>query len=176
MFRFNRITHFGSSVSHVSAADVSIFSSYILVFHGAAIPWEHPELHAMGHNKSRLLLLIGSGPGLGRSVALCFAQQYFNRVALIARTAEQLQKNRIAVEGAAAAVGRKVIVQTWQLDVCDIELLEAALKEINLFGNLECVYYNAARVGLSPLFTATTETIEADWRVCLTANKVDRSR
>lgn len=145
-------------------------------FHGAGIPWEHPELHAMGHSKSRLLLLIGSGPGLGRSVALCFAQQYFNRVALIARTAEQLQKNRITVEGAAAAVGRKVIVQTWQLDVCDIELLGAALKEINQFGNLECVYYNAARVGLSPLFTAATETIEADWRVCLTTDKVDRRR
>lgn len=126
----------------------------------------------MGDCNNRLLLLIGSGPGLGRAVASHFAQQYFNRVALIARNVEQLAEDRIAVEGAAASVGRKVVVQTWQVDVCDTERLEEALKEISQFGNLECVYYNAARVGASPLFTATTETIETDWRVCLTTDKV----
>lgn len=127
---------------------------------------------AMGH-QNRLLLLIGSGPGLGRAVASCFAQRYFDRIALIARNAEQLQRDAIAVEEAAASANRTVVVQTWQVDVCDIERLEEALKDINQFGDLECVYYNAARVGPSLLFTAKTETIDADWRVCLTDKLID---
>jgi NAD(P)-dependent dehydrogenase (short-subunit alcohol dehydrogenase family) len=119
----------------------------------------------MEPSTDRLLLLIGSGPGIGRSVASRFVQQHFDRVALIARNAEQLEKDREAVLATAAGVNRAVIVQTWQIDIANTERLKEALGEIEQFGRLECVYFNAARVGPSVLFETSVETIEEDFRV-----------
>ncbi|CEL06534.1 hypothetical protein ASPCAL09707 [Aspergillus calidoustus] len=116
-------------------------------------------------SRPRLLLLLGSGPGIGVSVASRFARSHFSAVALIARNAEQLSKDRAAVLAAAADAGRQVEVRTWQTDVSELELLEKTLREVEAFGSVECVYFNAARVAPSPLLEFPVEGIEADFRV-----------
>ncbi|KAL2824256.1 hypothetical protein BDW59DRAFT_87545 [Aspergillus cavernicola] len=113
----------------------------------------------------QMLLLIGSGPGIGVAVASRFIQQHFSRVALIARNPEQLQKDRQTVLTAAAKANREVTVQTWQVDIGNLDKLQQALDEIAQFGTLECVYFNAARVGLSPFFEFPIEDLEEDFRV-----------
>ncbi|KAL2810312.1 hypothetical protein BJX63DRAFT_423157 [Aspergillus granulosus] len=114
---------------------------------------------------NRLLLLIGSGPGIGVSVASRFARGHFDAVALIARNPSQLSKDREAVLAAAADAGRDVTVQTWQVDIGDLDLLQRTLLEIECFGSLECVYFNAARVGPSVLLEFPDKGVEEDFRV-----------
>ncbi|KAL2793513.1 putative NADP(+)-dependent dehydrogenase [Aspergillus keveii] len=116
-------------------------------------------------SRPRLLLLLGSGPGIGVSVASRFARSHFGAVALVARNAEQLSKDRATVLAAVAEAGRAVEVRTWQADISDLSLLEKTLKEVEEFGAVECVYFNAARVAPSPLLEFPVEKIEADFRV-----------
>lgn len=115
---------------------------------------------------SRTLLLLGSGPGIGVAVASRFAQERFDHVALFARTQSQLQLDEEAIHSAAQKAGRQVVVKTWQVDVSDGDQLKAALKEVESFGTLECVYFNPARVGESMLFDFPTEQIQNDFQVC----------
>ncbi|KAL2840274.1 hypothetical protein BJY01DRAFT_250053 [Aspergillus pseudoustus] len=115
----------------------------------------------------RLLLLLGSGPGIGASIASLFTKNHpFNAIALIARTASQLERDHETVLAAAATAGRQDIdVRTWQVDIGDLDLLQRTLGEIEAFGQLECVYFNAARVGPSPLLEFGVCGIEEDFRV-----------
>lgn len=116
---------------------------------------------------SRILLLLGSGPGIGQSVASCFARYHFSAVALIARTESQLANDSGAVLAAATEAGREIAVRTWRVDISDLELLERTLREVEEFGRVECVYFNAARVEPSPLLDFPVQGIEADFRVFL---------
>ncbi|KAJ5606083.1 hypothetical protein N7510_008864 [Penicillium lagena] len=123
----------------------------------------------MEPSSARMLLLLGSGPGVGVAIASQFAQQHFDRIALFARNSQQLQKDREAVLAAAASVNRTVVVRTWQVDIGDPTRLQQALAEVEQFGTLECVYFNAARVGGSLLFQFPLESIEEDFRVSASA-------
>ncbi|GIK05162.1 hypothetical protein Aspvir_009264 [Aspergillus viridinutans] len=114
---------------------------------------------------NRTLLLIGCGPGIGVAVASLFAQRYFNNVALFARNPVQLEKDRETVLASAASVNRVVTVQTWQVDIGDLRRLEEALAEVAQFGDLECVYFNAARVAPSPLLEFPISGLEEDFKV-----------
>ncbi|KAL3470102.1 hypothetical protein BJX99DRAFT_57311 [Aspergillus californicus] len=118
---------------------------------------------------NRLLVLIGSGPGIGRAVASRFAQQHFDRIALIARNAQRLKEDRDAVLVVAESAKRDVEVQTWQVDINNVEKLQTALNEISEFGSLECLYFNAARVAGSTLLEFPIEGIEEDLRVSIVA-------
>ncbi len=111
---------------------------------------------------SKTIFVIGSGPGIGRSVTLKFAQQY-SHIALFARRSEQLSVEKKAIEEAA---GAKVKVETFAVDVTDTEALfkaydgaEAAL------GKPEVVFYNAARVLPSQLVSHDVKDIEYDFKV-----------
>ncbi|GFF60696.1 uncharacterized oxidoreductase YhdF [Aspergillus udagawae] len=114
---------------------------------------------------NRTLLLIGSGPGIGVAVASLFAQQYFDNIALFARNPVQLEKDRETILASAASINRSVTVQTWQVDIGDLRRLEEALAQVAQFGDLECVYFNAARVAPSPVFEFPISGIEEDFRV-----------
>jgi NAD(P)-dependent dehydrogenase (short-subunit alcohol dehydrogenase family) len=114
---------------------------------------------------NRTLLLIGSGPGIGVAVASLFAQRYFDNIALFARNPVQLEKDRETVLASAASVNCIVTVQTWQVDIGDLRHLEEALAEVAQFGDLECVYLNAARVAPSPFFDFPNSGIEEDFKV-----------
>ncbi|EIT83630.1 hypothetical protein AO1008_01157 [Aspergillus oryzae 100-8] len=118
---------------------------------------------------TRTLLLIGSGPGIGVAVASLFAQKHFDHIALFARNSSQLQADKETILSSAADVGRQVHVRTWKVDISDLEQFKAALTEVQSFGTLECVYFNAARVGGSNFFDFPVEDIELDLRVSVTA-------
>ncbi|KAE8322446.1 hypothetical protein BDV39DRAFT_218596 [Aspergillus sergii] len=118
---------------------------------------------------TRTLLLIGSGPGIGVAVASLFAQKHFDHIALFARNPSQLQADKETILSSAADVGRQVHVRTWQVDISDLEQFKAALTEVQSFGTLECVYFNAARVGGSKFFDFPVEDIELDLKVSVTA-------
>jgi NAD(P)-dependent dehydrogenase (short-subunit alcohol dehydrogenase family) len=117
---------------------------------------------------NRTLLLIGSGPGIGVAVASLFAQRYFHNIALFARNPVQLEKDRETILASAASVNRSVTVQTWQVDIGDLHRLEEALAQVAQFGDLKCVYFNAARVAPSPFFEFPISGIEEDFRVLST--------
>lgn len=112
----------------------------------------------------KTLIVIGSGPGIGRSVTTLFATKRYKNVALIARRAEQLKLEQKAVEEAVAGVK----VKTYAVDVVDSEALLKALDDIEaLLGKPECIFYNAARVRPSELLTHDVKDIEYDFKVSL---------
>lgn len=112
---------------------------------------------------SRTLFVIGSGPGIGRSVTTLFAKNRYHNVALIARRAEQLCLEKEAVE---KAVGSEVNVKIYAVDVVNTEDLLKVLDDAEAaLGKPECVFYNAARVLPSVLLTHEVEEIEYDFKV-----------
>jgi len=109
------------------------------------------------------LLVLGSGPGIGRSVTTLFASRRYGNVVLIARRAEQLRVEREVVERIPG-----VKVGTYAIDLTDAEALLAALDDADAtFGKPEAIFYNAARVLLLALFEHPVEDIEYDLKVCL---------
>ena len=113
----------------------------------------------------RTLVVIGSGPGIGRSVTALFASKRYSNVALIARRAEKLEEEEAALK---QAVGEHINVKTFAVDVVDTEALLKALADAEShFGKAECIFYNAARVLPSQLLTHEAKEIEYDFKVSL---------
>jgi NAD(P)-dependent dehydrogenase (short-subunit alcohol dehydrogenase family) len=111
----------------------------------------------------RTLVVIGSGPGIGRSVTALFASKRYSNVALIARRAEKLEEEEAALK---QAVGEHINVKTFAVDVVDTEALLKALADAEShFGKAECIFYNAARVLPSQLLTHEAKEIEYDFKV-----------
>jgi short-subunit dehydrogenase len=109
-----------------------------------------------------VLLAIGSVPGIGGRIASLFAKRRFNKVALIACNQERLQQAKKTVETAA---GRPVDVRTWSVDISEVEKFKPVLSEIQKFGQLECVFFNAARVIPSAFFAHPESEIRMDLEV-----------
>jgi NAD(P)-dependent dehydrogenase (short-subunit alcohol dehydrogenase family) len=115
----------------------------------------------------RTLVVLGSGPGIGVGVAGVFAAHGFTHIALVARNAQRLEQDKQSVLEAVQDSSNKCEVKTWPCDLTDYTALHATLKEIEAFGSLECVFYNAARVqGKGPL-EETREAIQKDLEVSL---------
>ena len=113
----------------------------------------------------RTLLVLGAGPGIGRSVASMFAANRYGNVVLVARRAERLKAEKRAIEEAA---GGRVTVRAYALDVTDSEALRRALDDADaVLGKPEVVFYNAARVQPSAFFDHPVEDIEYDLKVAL---------
>jgi len=111
----------------------------------------------------RTMLVLGAGPGIGRSVASLFAAKRYNNVVLVARGAERLAAEKAAVE---ATVGDHVNVRTYAVDTTNTAELQAALDDAEaVFGKPELVFYNAARVRPSAFFDHPVEDIEYDLKV-----------
>ncbi|KAI0799210.1 NAD(P)-binding protein [Xylaria sp. FL0064] len=116
----------------------------------------------------RHLVLIGVGPGIGRSVACLFASKRYNNVTLIARRAEQLMTEQARLE--AAARPKSVNVKTYAVDVADSGALVNALVDAETtLGKPECVYFNAARVIPSHLLSHDVKEIEYDFKLTVSA-------
>lgn len=112
----------------------------------------------------KTLLVLGSGPGIGRSVATLFASKGYTNVVLVARRADSLKAEQAALE---QAVGSQIHVRTIVADVTDTDALREGLNETDAaFGKPECVFFNAARVLPSAFFAHDVKEIEYDLRVC----------
>ncbi|KAL3960027.1 hypothetical protein ACCO45_005144 [Purpureocillium lilacinum] len=121
------------------------------------------------HQKDRLLVVIGSGPGIGVHVASAFATRGFNRVALVARNQAKLNSDRATIEKAAAA-GASVQVGTYATDITDHVAFNNILNKMDEeMGPAECVFYNAATVRPSVLLETSEVDMEQDFKVTCTS-------
>ncbi|KAI0512576.1 NAD(P)-binding protein [Xylaria bambusicola] len=117
----------------------------------------------------RHLVLIGVGPGIGRSVACLFASKRYNKVTLIARRAEQLKIEQAQIE-AATEKSHSVTVKTYAVDISDHTALTTTLIDAEAsLGKPECVYFNAARVIPSQLLTHDVKDVEYDFKLTVSA-------
>lgn len=112
---------------------------------------------------ARTLLVVGSGPGIGRAVTVLFTTKRYNNVVLVARRADSLAAEKAAVE---QAVGPQINVKTYAVDITDLAALGTALDDADAsFGKPECVFFNAARVLPSAFFEHDVKEIEYDHKV-----------
>lgn len=112
-----------------------------------------------------MLVVIGSGPGIGSATAARFAVNGFSRVVLIARNADRLTEDCRLVEDAAQKAGKSVDVGCYAVDITDTNAYKLVLDKVAKFGSLECVFFNAARVEQSVLLELSVEEIEYDFKV-----------
>jgi NAD(P)-dependent dehydrogenase (short-subunit alcohol dehydrogenase family) len=117
-------------------------------------------------SKHGALVVVGSGPGIGQHVASVFAEHGFEKVILMSRNKERLAKDARAVRSACGSVH----VDEIAVDCADAESVRVALEAVDKsLGQtpLECVLYNAARLGPSHFFDFPAESLEADLQVSL---------
>ncbi|KAI5458822.1 hypothetical protein BGZ63DRAFT_416374 [Mariannaea sp. PMI_226] len=115
----------------------------------------------------RTLVVIGAGPGIGRSVASTFSSNRFSKIALVARREESLQAEKSSLEKTST---RAVTVKTYVVDVSDGDALVSAMDKIEAdLGQPEVIFYNAARVLPSMLFEHPVADIELDFKITVTS-------
>lgn len=117
----------------------------------------------MGARSNYSLVIIGSGPGIGRHIARHFAENKFSKVALLARNPRKLADDQAAVEAVAPG---QVAVKTYQVDISDEGQLLAALGRVeNDIGLPECVLFNAAVIAPTKLFEIEEADMIHDFKV-----------
>lgn len=115
----------------------------------------------------KTLAVLGSGPGIGVAVAKVFSVRGFTHVALVSRDESRLEKDQDEVLDAIQERGYSCQVKTWKCDLAHFDQLGKTLDEIEQFGSLECVLFNAARVAGKPPLEESIEAIQDDFRVRL---------
>lgn len=113
----------------------------------------------------KTLVVLGSGPGIGVGVASNFAVRGFTHIALVSRDQKRLGEDEDKVLDAVQERGYSCQVKTWVCDLTDSAQLKKTLGEIESFGSLECVLYNAARVAGKPPLEENVEDMERDFKV-----------
>ena len=119
----------------------------------------------MSTNSSQTLVLIGSGPGIGVATASLFAARKFDRVALIARDSKRILEDRQTILDSLKATGKTVEVKTWSVDITNTKEYEKVLGDVEKFGSISSVIFNAARVAPSKLLEFAEEEILQDFLV-----------
>ncbi|EAQ90291.1 hypothetical protein CHGG_02226 [Chaetomium globosum CBS 148.51] len=115
---------------------------------------------------SKTLLVVGSGPGIGRAVATLFASKRYTNVVLLARRTESLATEKAAVEASSPGANVKV----YAVDVTDPVAVAKALDDADAaVGKPECVFFNAARVLPSAFFEHDVKEIEYDLKINVSA-------
>lgn len=110
----------------------------------------------------RTLLVVGSGPGIGRAVASIFASKRYTNIVLLARRLESLKQEQAAIETVTPGIN----VKTYAVDVTDSVAVGEALDDADAaLGKPECIFYNAARVLPSSFFDHDVQDIEYDFKV-----------
>lgn len=76
---------------------------------------------------SKLLIMLGSGPGIGVGVSKLFASRGFNKIALLSRNSERLQTDAESVKKAANPDAE---VKTYPVDLADTKAIGKVLAQI----------------------------------------------
>lgn len=112
---------------------------------------------------NKLIVVLGSGPGLGVATGSTFAAKGFD-VALLARNAQRLQHDVATVQKAAS----NTKVQAYPVDVSDHGALSETLKQVEAdMGAPEVVFFNAARVRPSNIGETTPEYLLEDFKASI---------
>ncbi|TVY82442.1 hypothetical protein LSUE1_G005159 [Lachnellula suecica] len=112
---------------------------------------------------SQTLVIIGSGPGIGVSVASLFAVRKFDTIALLSRNTTRLSNDRETVLKAAQKAGRTVDVKTFAVDITSFEYIRT-LAKVEQLGNISCVVFNPARVAPGSLFELNEQQLLQDFQ------------
>jgi NAD(P)-dependent dehydrogenase (short-subunit alcohol dehydrogenase family) len=122
----------------------------------------------------KLLVIVGSGPGIGVAAACKFASAGYN-VALISRSLERLNDDVANVyahldqhkDSNQVTKGSQVKVRPFAADAADHVALRRALDEVyEAMGPPEVVLYNAARIKGMVIEEATVDDMMDDFKVC----------
>lgn len=114
---------------------------------------------------NKLIVVLGSGPGIGSQTAAYFASQGFNTVALLSRNAQRLSDDVASVKKASSSVR----VETYAVDLANTEALQSTLKKVESeLGKPEVVLFNAARVAPSKIGEEAPENVVQDFKVSTT--------
>ena len=106
----------------------------------------------------KVTAVVGVGAGLGAALALRFATDY--KVALIARSAEIIEKTAAQIR---AAGGIALPIQS---DATIAKQIGEAHEQIKRdFGSLEILIYNGGRRPMGRLLETTPEVFEETWRL-----------
>ncbi|KIX09089.1 uncharacterized protein Z518_00167 [Rhinocladiella mackenziei CBS 650.93] len=109
---------------------------------------------------NKVIVIVGSGPGLGVSTGSLFASKGFD-VALLSRNTQRLEQDVAVVRKA----NPNVSVRAYSVDVGDHIALPRVLAEVRSeLGAPEVVYFNAARVQTSRIGETTPEYILEDFK------------
>lgn len=135
---------------------------------------QHKSTFSMSSNatmsstrSNRVLAVFGTGPGNGNAVTSLFVTKRYSKVALLARGKENLKARKESLEAVARSNGINIDIKTWAVDLADVKALTPILSEIDSFGELECVFYNGARVRAGPFFDETVEDLRYDFEVSI---------
>jgi len=108
-----------------------------------------------------LLVVVGSGPGIGVATAAHFASNAFN-IALISRNPTRLQEDVSKVQ----AVNSSVKVQAFPANVADSDALKKALETIHQsMGLPEVVLFNTARIAQTTIGETDVQEVLDDFKL-----------
>lgn len=108
---------------------------------------------------SKVIVIIGAGPGIGQAVAEKFGTEGFS-VALISRRKEKLEKLRN--ELAAKAIDAHAFVS----DAGDAESMKDAFNQIwEIWEHIDVVHYNAAKLKMVNIANETADGLTRDFKV-----------
>lgn len=112
------------------------------------------------------LIVFGSGPGVGVGVATLFAERGFEKIILLSRNATRLADDAGKVRSARTGIS----VYEIPADLADTKQVQESFKKVEecLDGTpLECVLFNAARLGKSEFFEFSPANLQSDLQVCV---------
>jgi len=133
----------------------------------------------------KLIVVVGSGPGIGVGVASRFAAHGFGRVALISHNAERLKEDAETVErdpkrmieeqekgnneGEEEKEKKKLLtVKTYVVDVANVLALEKTLRQVDHeLGPPEVVVYNAAKLRQTRFGDVSARELTEYFQVCV---------
>ena len=122
-------------------------------------------------SSNRLIVVFGSGPGIGVATAIHFASKGLD-VALLSRNAERLEQDVAKVRQA----NSKVKVQAYPVDLGDHNALSKTLARVEAdLGPPEVVYYNAARIAPSKIGVSSPDFMLEDFKVRMHPSHVPSS-
>jgi NAD(P)-dependent dehydrogenase (short-subunit alcohol dehydrogenase family) len=147
---------------HIHTSGIDNYFLHTIILFSQAIFTEMPSV----------LVVIGSGPGIGLATASIFASRKFDKIALVSRDAARLPKDREAVIQTAKAAGRVVEVSTFSQDIRETESFRKTLEKIEELGEISCVFFNAARVEPSDLLTYDEKEVVSDFMVCVSVLEI----
>ncbi|GIZ41725.1 hypothetical protein CKM354_000502100 [Cercospora kikuchii] len=112
-----------------------------------------------------ILVVLGSGPGIGLTTAKHFAKKHFSKVVLLSRNSERLEKEKREVEAVAKEAGKDVQVTTISVDLANFDQLREAFASIEKLGEVSTVFFNAARISQSEPLRAPVEELIEDFHI-----------